>query len=123
MVTYTISLSGVAQIYGIESIIIYNALLLKKKVVVYAPRLDTLLDFCRYDGIEIHCFTVGYVCVLFRVLPQFVWHRQNWNIVYPNMSIDEFELEGLQGHGTYVAGFTDPAVEARTDLYDLFVNG
>ena len=108
--------------YGIESIIIYNALLLKKKVVVYAPRLDTLLDFCRYKNKRDLLFHYGYAAP-FRTLPQFVWHRQNWNIVYPNMSTDEFELEGLQGHGTYVAGFTDPAVEARTDLYDLFVNG
>ena len=52
-----------------------------------------------------------------------MWHRQNWNIVYPNIGLDEFELEGLQGHVTYIAGFTDSAVEARTDLYDLFIDG
>ena len=58
-----------------------------------------------------------------RTLPLFVWHRQNWNIIYPWLELEEKELSDLSSHGTYVAGFTDPAIEGRTDLYDLFVNG
>ena len=58
-----------------------------------------------------------------RTLPLFVWHRRNWNIVYPWLELDDVELTDLSTHGTYVAGFTDPAIEGRTDLYDLFVNG
>ena len=46
---FTIQIStGVVQTFGIESILIYNALLLKKRVVVYAPHLETLLDICRH---------------------------------------------------------------------------
>ena len=52
-----------------------------------------------------------------------MWHRRNWNIVYPWLELDDMELDDLSTHGTYVAGFTDPGVEGRTDLYDLFVNG
>ena len=52
-----------------------------------------------------------------------MWHRRNWNIVYPWLELDDTELADLSTHGTYVAGFTDPAIEGRTDLYDLFVNG
>lgn len=52
-----------------------------------------------------------------------MWHRQNWDIVYPNVDLDETELEDLSTRGTYVAGFTDAAVEGRTELYDLFING
>ena len=52
-----------------------------------------------------------------------MWHRRNWNIVFPWLELDDDELADLTTHGTYVAGFTDPAVEGRTELYDLFVNG
>lgn len=58
-----------------------------------------------------------------RTLPLFVWHRQNWNIVFPHVELTEMELVDLTSHGTYVAGFTDASVEARTELYDLFING
>ena len=37
----------VVEQFGIESILIFNALLLKKKVVVYAPSLETVLRVCR----------------------------------------------------------------------------
>ena len=52
-----------------------------------------------------------------------MWHRKNWDIVYPHLELDDTELSTLTSLGTYVAGFTDPAIEGRTDLYDLFVNG
>jgi hypothetical protein len=94
-------LRDVVTTFGIESILLYNALLLKKKVAVYAPLLQDVLDVCR-------------------TLPQLVWHRQNWNIVYPNMSLEENEIETLKS--SYIAGFIDPAIENREDLYDIFVN-
>ena len=62
-------------------------------------------------------------CVAFRALPLFVVHRMNWDIVYPQLDLEEEELLTLSSHGTYVAGFTDSTIEGRTDLYDLFVNG
>lgn len=43
--------------------------------------------------------------------------------MYPNVALEDSELSDLGSHSSYVAGFTDAAVEARTDLYDLFVNG
>lgn len=63
-----------------------------------------------------------YVCI-YRTLPLFVWHRQNWNVVYPNVDLEQEELEDLSTHGTYIAGFTDASVEGRTELYDVFING
>ena len=38
----------VVQQFGIESILLYNALLLKKSVVVYAPSLKVVTRICRY---------------------------------------------------------------------------
>jgi len=63
------------------------------------------------------------MALLNRTLPLFVWHRQNWNIVFPLVDLTEMELADLTSHGTYVAGFTDATVEARTELYDVFING
>jgi hypothetical protein len=64
------------------------------------------------------------VCGEYRTIPLFVWHRQNWNVVYPQLSLEhKGEMEHLAKHGTYVAGFLDPSVQGRTDLYDLLVNG
>ena len=40
-------LLDVINITGVETILIYTALLLKKKVVVYSPKIETLLDMSR----------------------------------------------------------------------------
>ena len=69
------------------------------------------------------CNECMYIFIAFRTLPLLVWHRQNWNVVYPNVDLNELELSDLVTHSTYIAGFTDAAVEGRSDLYDLFING
>lgn len=51
-----------------------------------------------------------------------MWHRQDWNIIYPFMELTPPEVSELLSMKTYVAGFKDAAVEGRADLYDLFVN-
>ena len=39
------------------------------------------------------------------------------------MSLEsEDEIQELRGTSSYVAGFTDAAIENRTDLFDLFIN-
>ena len=37
----------VINIFGVETILIYTALLLKKRVAVYSPKIEALLDICR----------------------------------------------------------------------------
>lgn len=39
--------TGFVQQFGVESILIYTAILLKKRIVVYAATLDALLKACR----------------------------------------------------------------------------
>ncbi|KJE92414.1 hypothetical protein CAOG_03391 [Capsaspora owczarzaki ATCC 30864] len=97
------SLKNVIQTFGLETILLYAALLLKKRVVVYADTLDTLYDFVR-------------------PLPLLVWHRQNWDSLRPYVSVNDSELADLAASGNFVAGFTDENIENHSDLYDVFVN-
>ncbi|KAK3727032.1 hypothetical protein QZH41_012548, partial [Actinostola sp. cb2023] len=97
------SVKDVVNIFGVETILIYTALMLKKRVAVYSPRLDTLLDITR-------------------ALPLLVWHRQNWSILYPYVHLEDDELDDLRSNAVYIAGFTDASIEDRTELYDLFIN-
>lgn len=47
---------------------------------------------------------------------------QNWSILRPFVTMSEPELAELRAAGVYVAGFMDPAIAERTDLYDLLVD-
>ncbi|XP_064630603.1 DENN domain-containing protein 10-like [Lineus longissimus] len=89
--------------FGVESILIYVAMLLKKRVVVYHPNVGELIQAAR-------------------AFPALVWERQNWNLLYPNVHLDKDEMSDLQSNTSYVAGFTEASVEGRSDLYDIFVN-
>ncbi|XP_062518581.1 DENN domain-containing protein 10-like [Corticium candelabrum] len=97
------SIKDVINVFGVETILIYTALLLKKRIVVFHPDLVPLLR-------------------IVRALPVLVWQRQNWNIVYPHVEINDVEVADLKLAAPYVAGFTDPAIESHTELYDVFVN-
>lgn len=98
-----ICIKEIVQLFAVESILIYTALLLKKRIAVFSNKQSILLHACR-------------------TLPTFVWHRQDWSIVYPFTSLDDLEINELKTKQTYVAGFMDPTVEERTDLYDIFLN-
>ncbi|XP_074642777.1 DENN domain-containing protein 10-like [Tubulanus polymorphus] len=97
------SIKDAIKKFGLETIIIYTAILLKKKVIVYHSKQEELQTFLR-------------------TLPLLVWHRHNWDILLPNVDLNENEINDLKTNGHYIAGFTDPAVENRMDLYDVFVN-
>jgi len=87
-----------------EAILIFQAMILKKRIIVYCSKLDQLLE-------------------TIRCLPLFAWHSKNWAILRPFVTPTDAELEELVSAGIYVAGFTDRVVENREDLYDLFIDG
>lgn len=97
------SIKELISLLGIESILIFTGMVLKKKIVVYANDVSLLLR-----------------CI--RSIPALVWHRQNWSQLYPYMHLSDDELQDLKSTSSYVAGFTDAAVEGKTELYDIFVN-
>ena len=53
----------------------------------------------------------------------FVWHRMDWNLLRPIVNMEEDELLDLKDAGSYVAGFTDPAIKLNEQYYDLLVDG
>lgn len=95
----------IIQTFGMETILIYTAILLKKRIAVYYPphSLRDLLEFTRS-------------------IPAFAWHRQNWSVVHPYVQLNDTDINNLQTNSHYVAGFTEAAVEGRSDLYDIFVH-
>jgi len=97
------SIKDIVRLFGVESILLWSGLLMKKRIVVYSEKISVLLK-------------------VVRALPLFVMHRQNWNILRPYVTMDEKELADLKTAGVYCAGFIDSNVKGRDDLYDLFVD-
>jgi len=97
------SIKEAVNLFGIESVLIWNALLLKKRIFVVSDSMTPLLRFMR-------------------VLPHFVWHRGDWTILRPFVSLNPLDLRDLESAGVYCAGFVDPTVRNHENLYDLFVD-
>eukprot|EP00160_Parvularia_atlantis_P004159 Unigene1349_Nuclearia_a/m.4286 Unigene1349_Nuclearia_a/g.4286 ORF Unigene1349_Nuclearia_a/g.4286 Unigene1349_Nuclearia_a/m.4286 type:complete len:347 (+) Unigene1349_Nuclearia_a:16-1056(+) len=98
-----VGLKDLISSFKTESILIYNAVLLKKRIVVYSASVERLQQATR-------------------TLPALAWHRQNWALVRPYVLWNDTELQELSTLGVYIAGFTDRSIENREDLYDLFLD-
>lgn len=98
-----VPIKEVIRMFGLETILIYTALILKKRVMVYHHKLSLLLSYIR-------------------VFPALTQHRTEWDHFFPFMELSPGELVELSGLSHYLVGFRDAAAEGRLDLYDLFVN-
>jgi len=97
------SMKALIKMFGIETIILWTGIILKKRIIVFAENW-------------------GDVFPVVRALPQFALHRRDWKIVRPQLQLTELQIADLTATGVYVAGCTDPAVRSRDDLYDIFVD-
>lgn len=96
-------LKDIVRLFGEESVLLWVAMMTKKRIVVYADKLDILQK-------------------VIRAIPLLVWHRQNWNILRPFVTLSQNEVSEMMSSGVYVAGFTDPVLKAKENAYDLFVD-
>ena len=61
------------------------------------------------------------VLAVVRALPLLTWHRRRWEVLGRaalRASLAD-EIQELNSAGTFVAGFTDPAILERSELYDV----
>lgn len=78
-------------------------MLMKKRVAVYGSSIAEVIEAVRG-------------------LPVLVWHRQDWGLLRPWVTLDDQQIDELRAAGVFVAGFTDPGVRAMPDLYDVLID-
>jgi len=92
--------------FGIEIILLWTGLLMKKRIVVYSEKLTILLR-------------------VIRALPLLVIHRQDWGVLRPYVKLNDDapeQIEDLKSANVYCAGFTDSSIKNNEELYDVFVD-
>ena len=100
------SIIEVVSTFGMESILLWNALILKKRLFVYSDDTAQLMR-------------------IVRTLPQFAWHRRNWELLRPFVMLDHAdEVADLRSAGVFIAGITDKdALRANAaDMCDVLVD-
>nr|CAD7590374.1 unnamed protein product [Timema genevievae] len=95
--------SKLVQTFGLESILIYTALLLKKRIIVYHHSLGSLLAWVR-------------------TFPSMMSHRRGYDYLFPWVDLAQDEILELKSSLWYIAGSRDSGIGSRTDLYDVLVN-
>eukprot|EP01091_Cochliopodium_minus_P008602 TRINITY_DN197_c0_g1_i1.p1 TRINITY_DN197_c0_g1~~TRINITY_DN197_c0_g1_i1.p1 ORF type:complete len:349 (-),score=111.52 TRINITY_DN197_c0_g1_i1:60-1106(-) len=97
------SLTDLINIFGEKVVLIWTAMMLKKRIVVYGDDIVTLLK-------------------IVRTLPILVWHRQSWDQLRPFVNFSNLEIEDLKSSGVFVAGFLKPHIKSQSEFYDLFID-
>jgi len=90
--------------FGFDTIILYNAMLLKKRILVVGDSLSNLLTFMRS-------------------IPQLVIHRNDWAVLRPFVLDAPLPLADLAQAGIFVAGTLDARLATSKQFtYDVLVS-
>ncbi len=102
---YVLPPTGLLELFGAEAVHIWTAVLLKKRIFVYSPKLSELLAVVRAIPL------IG------------AWHRQNLDLLRPFARNSEAELADLSASGIYIAGFTDSNILlSQKHMWDLSID-
>jgi len=103
----TFGIKDLVTVLGEEIILIYCALMMKKRVAVYAPTVSEVRD-------------------VIMALPRLVEHRaRGWysQLAWPFVTGAPAEIEDVRRAGVFAAGFTDmEALNSNSDMYDILVD-
>ncbi|XP_011501316.1 PREDICTED: protein FAM45A-like [Ceratosolen solmsi marchali] len=97
------NLKELIKVFELETILIYTALLLKKRIVVYHHSLEQLLKWIR-------------------TFPVLMKHRKIADNLLTWVDLIPDELNELKKNSFYVAGCRDNLISSKPELYDLLVN-
>lgn len=89
--------------FGMEIVLLWNAILLKKRILVIDENYNSLMS-------------------TMRTLPQLCFHRKDWNILRPLVTSDQVYIDDLKTNGIFIAGTLDMALLSSSDLYDVVVS-
>ncbi len=103
VVKFESNLKDLVQKIGVEIVIIWNAVLLKKRILVVSDN-------------------VAYLQQTLRSLPLLVRHRRDFSILRPIVRNEPEHIEDLTSSGVFIAGTLDASLVARGDLFDVIVS-
>jgi hypothetical protein len=97
------NLSELIGTFEADTVILWNAILLKKRILVYADTVPKVLE-------------------IIRTFPCLAIHRKDWNVFRPVIRDEPDHMDDLQAAGVYIAGTVDSSLTLRTDLFDVIVS-
>lgn len=97
------ALLELAKMLGVDIIILWNAVLLKKRILVVGDCISQLLT-------------------VVRTLPQLAWHRQDWSICRPLIGAEPEHMEDICSAGVFIAGSLDGSLANNSDLFDVILS-
>ncbi|XP_011307542.1 protein FAM45A [Fopius arisanus] len=97
------NIRGLVKTFELETILIYTALLLKKRIIVYHHSLEELLKWIK-------------------TFPALMKHRRVTDNLFPWVDLVQDELAELKGYSYYIAGCRDSSISSKSELFDLLVN-